>query len=171
MMHKTGGTLKEKNMGKNMGTNIGKIAILLWVVTIVGAVFFIVRGASVDKKVDTRTSFILDHAEKALVLDEMRTMLQSTQKIVEGAANGDMQQVAMAAKAAGMGAAIDLNPQFMSKLPLEFKTLGFSMHADMDAIAKAAEQGANPQEINKMLAATLSKCVACHSAWQIKVEE
>ena len=55
--------VKGKNMGKNMGTNIGKIAILLWVVTIVGAVFFIVRGASVDKKVDTRTSFILDHAE------------------------------------------------------------------------------------------------------------
>lgn len=154
-----------------MGKNIGKIAILLWVVTILGATFFVVHGSSGDKQVDARTLIKLDYEEKALVLDEMRTMLQSTQKIVEGTANGDMQQVAQAAKAAGMGSAVDLNPKFMSKLPMEFKALGFSMHSEMDAIAKAAEQGASPQDINKMLAGTLLKCVACHSAWQISVQE
>ncbi|HBI83507.1 MAG TPA: hypothetical protein DDY24_07245 [Alcaligenaceae bacterium] len=153
-----------------MGKNIGKIAILLWVVTILGAVFFIVRGGSVDKQIGVRTSITLDHGERELVLDEMRTMLQSTQKIVQGLANDDMLQVSSAGKAAGMGAAVDLDPRFLSKLPLEFKTLGFSMHADMDSIAKAAEQGASAQEISKMLANTLAKCVACHSAWQLRVE-
>lgn len=147
--------------------NLGKISIGLWLVTIAAIGFFVVRGTTVDTPPGTRTTISLNQAERELVLEEMRNMLQSTQKIVEGTANNDMQQVALAAKAAGMGSAIDLDPKFLSKLPATFKTLGFSMHSDMDAIAKAAERGANVQEINKMLSSTLLKCVGCHSSWQI----
>jgi hypothetical protein len=58
----------------------------------------------------------------------------------------------------------------MAKLPMEFKSLGMSVHHDMDEIAKAAEGGTPAPEILKMASNTLMKCVACHSAWQIKIE-
>jgi cytochrome c553 len=41
----------------------------------------------------------------------------------------------------------------------------------MDAISKAAEKQVPLQEISGMLAATLTKCVACHGAWELKIKE
>ena len=154
-----------------MKISVGKIALILWLVTILSIVFYVVRGGVVEKQVGARTIIQLDQNERDLVLDEMRTMLQATQMIVEGVANSDLKQISAAGKAGGMGAAVDLDPKFLSKLPLEFKTLGFSMHSDMDSIAKSAESGATPKEISRMLSATLLKCVGCHSSWQIKAND
>lgn len=154
-----------------MGKNAGKIALILWLVTIVSIVFYVVRGGVVDKQIGARTTIHLDQDERELVLGEMRTMLEATQMIVEGVANSDLKQISVAAKSAGMSAAVDLDPKFLSKLPIEFKTLGFSMHSDMDAIAKSAERGASTQELSKMLSNTLLKCVGCHSSWQIKTQD
>lgn len=56
----------------------------------------------------------------------------------------------------------------MAKLPLEFKALGMGVHHDMDEIAKAAEDGQPAAELLKMTSHTLTKCVACHAAWQLK---
>ena len=58
----------------------------------------------------------LSESDRDLVLDEMRMMLQSTQQIVAGLADNDMKNVEIAAKAAGMGSAIDLDPNFLSML-------------------------------------------------------
>ncbi|MEQ1741227.1 MAG: hypothetical protein ABL869_01835, partial [Candidatus Nitrotoga sp.] len=82
---------------------------------------------------------------------------------------GDMQRVIKASSAAGMIVAADASPALMAKLPIELKTLGMSVHHDMDAIAKAAENKAPTPEILKILSNTLTKCVACHSTWQLKV--
>ena len=159
-----------ENRSAIMKISLGKISLVLWLITIAAIGFFMVRGTTADKAADARTPIFLSLQEKELVLEEMRTMLQSTQRIIEGTANNDMKQVAAAGRAAGMGSAIDLDPVFLAKLPLDFKTLGFSMHADMDAIGKAAEGGADAQEINKMLSNTLLKCVGCHSTWQISTK-
>jgi hypothetical protein len=43
-----------------------------------------------------------------------------------------------------------------------------SVHHDMDAIAKAADDGRPTAELLKMTSDTLTKCVACHAAWQLK---
>jgi hypothetical protein len=69
-----------------------------------------------------------------------------------------------------MGSAADVNPVLMAKLPLPFKQLGMSVHHDMDALAQAAENGKSPAELQTMLADTLSKCVGCHAAWQLKAD-
>ena len=45
---------------------------------------------------------------------------------------------------------MDALPLQMAKLPMEFKSLGMSIHNDMDEIAKAAEGGTPPPEILKM---------------------
>jgi len=117
---------------------------------------------------DGRTAVVLQPAERDLVLTEMRGLLSSTQGILEGANQGDVKRIIQASRAAGMASAADVNPALMAKLPLEFKSLGMSVHHDMDEIAKAAEGGTPVPEILKMASNTLTKCVACHSAWQLK---
>lgn len=149
---------------------LGQLSLVLWVLTVAVFGWFLIKGNTIHTDSSQRQVILLSEQEKSLVLAEMRTMLESTQKIVQGFAVNDRAMIQSAAKTAGMGSAIDLDPVFLAKLPLDFKTLGFSMHADMDAIGKAAEGGADAQEINKMLSNTLLKCVGCHSTWQISTK-
>jgi len=150
-----------------MSNKIARLALLLWVVTLVVFAWFFIRGNTTAGS-DGRTAVILQPAERDLVLSEMRGLLVATQGILEGANNTDMQQIRKAAAKAGMASAADVNPALMAKLPLEFKQLGMSVHRDMDDIATAAADGKPATEILKMVSSTMSKCIACHSAWQLK---
>jgi len=148
---------------------LATIALLLWAVTISVFTWFFVHGTTAAGT-DGRTTIVLQANERAFVLSEMRGLLSATQGIVEGVSQGNMQYVIRSAKAAGMAGAADANPALMAKLPLEFKSLGMSVHHDMDEIAKAAETGAAASAILKMASNTLAKCVACHAAWQFPAE-
>jgi cytochrome c556 len=66
---------------------------------------------------------------------------------------------------------VDVNPALMAKLPVEFKSLGMSVHHDMDDLAAAAEAGKTSQELLGSLGQTLSKCVACHASWQLQAAQ
>lgn len=147
---------------------IAMMAILLWVITIAVFAWFFVRG-NIHAGADGRTSIVLQESERDLILLEMRGLLAATQGILEGATQADRNRVIQSSRAAGMAAAADVNPALMAKLPLPFKTLGMSVHRDMDEIAKAAEGGKPESELLKMLSGALSKCVACHAAWRLKV--
>ncbi len=142
------------------------IALSLWLVTIAVLGWLFIHG-NTTAGTDGRTAVVLQANERDFVLSEMRGMLAATQGILEGANQGDMQAIIKAANAAGMGAAADVNPTLMAKLPIEFKATGMSVHRDMDQIAKAAANGAPASEILKMVSNTLTKCIACHSAWQL----
>jgi len=144
---------------------LASLALLLWALTIAVFAWFFIHG-NTAAGTDGRTAIVLQAGEREFVLSEMRGLLAATQGIIEGLGQGDMQRVAQSARAAGMAGAADANPALMAKLPIEFKSLGMSVHHDMDAIAKAAEGGTPAPEILKMASATLAKCVACHSAWQ-----
>ena len=154
-------------MIKMKSNKLAQIALLLWVVTIGVFAWFFIRGNTVAGT-DGRTAVVLLPGERDLVLTEMRGLLAATQQILEGANQGDRQRIITAARAAGMAGAADVNPSLMAKLPIEFKQLGMSVHHEMDDIAKAAEGGKSPAEILQMASNTLTKCVACHAAWQIK---
>jgi hypothetical protein len=155
-------------MKPKMKTNkLASIALLLWVVTIAVFAWFFIRG-NTAAGTDGRTAVVLQAGERDLILSEMRGLLSATQQILEGANQGDMQRIAKAASAAGMAGAADVNPALMAKLPIEFKALGMNVHHDMDDIARAAQSGTTAPEILKMASNTLTKCVACHSAWQLK---
>jgi len=144
-----------------------KLALLLWIATITVFAWFFIRGNTTEGT-DGRTAIVLQPAERDLVLTEMRGLLVATQGILEGANNNDPQKTSKAAASAGMAAAADVNPALMAKLPLEFKQLGMSVHHDMDEIAKAASEGKSSAEILKMTSSTMTKCIACHSTWQLK---
>ena len=145
---------------------IALIALLLWVITIAVIAWFFVRGNTAEGT-DSRTAIVLQPSERDLVLSEMRGLLSAVQGILEGASQGDMNRIAHSSRSAGMAAAADVNPLLMAKLPLAFKTLGVSVHRDMDEIAQAAEGGKPAPELLKMASNTLAKCVACHASWQI----
>jgi hypothetical protein len=150
-----------------MKTNkIALIAIALWLVTIAAFAWFFVYGNTVEGT-DNRIAVVLKADERRLILQEMRGLLSATHDVLDGINQGDMAHVARAARSAGMAAAADVNPALMAKLPLQFKSLGMSVHRDMDAIARAAETGRPAPELLRMLTATTSKCVACHAGWQL----
>jgi len=146
---------------------LAQIALLLWVVTIAVIGWFIIRGRTVAGT-DGRTSIMLHPKEREVILAEMRGLLAATQGILEGANQGDMPRVIKAAGAGGMAGSADVNPALMAKLPLEFKALGMGVHHEMDEIARAAEEGKPAAELLRMTSDTLTKCVACHAAWQLK---
>ncbi|MGA7748651.1 MAG: hypothetical protein WCA63_00740 [Gallionella sp.] len=146
---------------------LAQIALLLWLVTIAVILWFFIRGSTVAGT-DGRTSIVLQPRERELVLTEMRGLLAATQGILEGTNQGDMPRIIEAARAGGMAGTADVSPALMAKLPLEFKALGMSVHHEMDEIAKAAEDGQPTAELLRMTSNTLTKCVACHAAWQIK---
>ena len=142
-------------------------AILLWLATIAVFAWFFVRGSTTAGS-DNRTAILLAHEERALILSEMRNLLSGVHDILDALNHNDTKQAASAARAIGTASAADVNPALMAKLPLPFKQLGMSVHREMDDLAKAAESGKPAAELQAMLTVTLTKCVACHSAWQLK---
>lgn len=140
-----------------------------WVISIAVFTTFFIRGNTVSGT-DNRSAIVLKAGERELVLREMRGLLATTQGVLEGLNQNDMQRVTQAAQASSMASAADVNPALMAKLPLPFKSLGMSVHHDMDDLAKAATEGKPAAELQKQLGNTLAKCVACHSAWQLKTE-
>lgn len=152
-----------------MKTNqLAQVALLLWVVTVAVLLWFFLRG-STAADTDGRTAIMLHPAERELVLSEMRDLLVATQGILEGAYQGNLPLIAKAARAGGMAGTAEANPALMAKLPLEFKALNMNVRHEMDEIAKAAEDGRPTKELLNMTSDTLTKCVACHAAWQFKM--
>src|SRR5450759_1691060 len=156
--------MREIDMKSN---KLAQIALLLWLATVAVFAWFFIRGNTAAGN-DGRTAVVLQAGERNLILSEMRGLLAATQGILDGANNGDMQRIIKAAHAAGMAGTADVNPALMAKLPLEFKALGMGVHHEMDEIAKAAEDGKPAAELLKMTSKPLTKCVACHAAWQLK---
>lgn len=153
-----------------MKTNkIATVALLLWFITIAIFAWYFIRG-NITSGTDSRAAVVLKTSEREFILAEMRGLLSATQEIMDAANQGDLPRIIKISNSVGMGSAADVNPALMAKLPIEFKMLGMSVHHDMDQIAEAAKNGIQAPEIQKMLAGTLSKCVACHSAWQLKSE-
>lgn len=146
---------------------LAQIALLLWIATFAIFGWFFIRG-NTTAGTDGRTAVVLQPVERGFVMTEMRGLLAATQGILEGASQGDMQRIIKAARSAGMAGTAEVNPALMTKLPIGFKQLGMSLHSDMDEIANAAESGKPMPELLKMTSNALAKCVACHSAWQIK---
>lgn len=148
---------------------IAVIALSLWVISIAVFAWFFVRGNTTEGT-DGRAAIVLQPGERDLVLSEMRGLLSAVQGILEGANQEDRNRIVQSSRSAGMASAADVNPLLMAKLPLAFKTLGMSVHRDMDEIAHAAEGGKPASELLKMTSNTLAKCVACHASWQIKAD-
>ena len=150
-----------------------RIALGLWIVTIGVAGWFFVQGWTMEST-DGRTQIVLAPAERDLILGEMRVLLKAVDGVVAGLAGqnqeADRAQMEQAARSAGMHMAEDVNPALMAKLPLPFKQMGMSIHADMDALADAVIQKETSQQILQRLSNMTARCTACHDMYRFSTE-
>ena len=111
-------------------------AALLFGVISIGSWFF-VRG-NVTESDDGRTTILLTASERDFVLAEMRGLLEAVEAITFELSEDNMEGVAEAAKAVGIGSAGGEPITLIAKLPLEFKTLGMGTHRAFDELAMEA---------------------------------
>ena len=156
-----------------MRSTLCRIMLGLWVVTIVAGGWFFVRGWTVPGT-DGRAQIVLAPAERVLILGEMRMLLKAVHGVETGLAGQDQVadriQIEQAARSAGMGMAVDVNPALMEKLPLPFKQMGMSIHKDMDALADAIANKETSQQILQRLSSMTARCTTCHDVYRFSAE-
>lgn len=156
-------------------TESAKSKILLLIIALLLAVIgaliykFIIAGAA-EKAEDGRMAIVLAPSERAFLMKEMRDFVAGVQRIADALSRDDMDGVAKAARGMGKGMTHEVPAPLMAKLPLEFKTLGFSVHGDFDQIALDAADMKLPKHTLGQVAGVLQKCVACHNAYQVRIE-
>lgn len=126
-------------------------------------------GPAGAKQADRRAPLVLLDAERHIVLEEMRNFLAVLQTITDALTREDMKTIASAARSMGSGAANEIPPPTVAKLPEEFKVLAGGVHTIFDLIALDAESLADPKHTITQMSELLQKCNACHGIYQIKV--
>lgn len=141
------------------------IALLLIVIAGMGYTF-IVAGSTAPGD-EGRTAVVLEPAERALLLREMRGFVGGLQRITDGLSRDDMKAVAQVARGLGGAKAHDAPVGMLGKLPLEFKQLAFETHGGFDTLANDAEAGITRERALAQVSAILKNCVACHDRFQV----
>ncbi|TGM47384.1 hypothetical protein EHQ92_05540 [Leptospira biflexa] len=151
---------------------LAKIAILLWILTIITIGYFFYFG-NTSKSLDTRISIHLTPAERQLVLTEMRALLEAVNGMLSSLGEKDYEKAAKAADAVGMGLVASLEHQektILLKLPVSFKKLGFGTHEKFDAIAAKIRKKEEIHSILKEMDDLTKNCVACHAGYKIELD-
>lgn len=120
---------------------------------------------------DTRKIIHLSPHHRTLVLTEMRQFLSGLQQISDALSRDDMETVSRVARPLGSPMTRHMPEELKRVLPQEFRKLGFSVHSNFDQVALDAESLGDSKHTLTQLGEALSKCVFCHSAYQIRVEE
>ena len=153
-----------------MTRKLAIIAIVLWVLSALVAGVMFVRGNG-QQGTDGRIVIHLAPVERDFVLSEMRGMLIAVQDISAALAKADPESAAQAARTAGSNSIGGVPVSLMTKLPLEFKQTGMSMHGSFDEFANAANRGESERLLTGRLSNLLGNCVACHQAYRIDPTE
>jgi uncharacterized protein with beta-barrel porin domain len=123
-----------------------------------------------DVGTDDRVKIELKPDERHLVLLEMRSFLNVLQIISDAVTREDMTAVAEAARSMGSGAANQIPPQTVAKLPETFQMLAGTVHTSFDVMALDAESLGDPMHTQRQLARLMQTCNACHGIYQVAVE-
>ncbi|HEX7124815.1 MAG TPA: hypothetical protein VF406_03430 [Thermodesulfobacteriota bacterium] len=123
--------------------------------------------ADTPSPADTRQRLALPAGPRDQVLAEMRHMLESVNGILGGLADGDMRAVEKAARASGMAAAGNVNPQIRQRLPQAFLKLGMGTHKAFDALADTMAAGGTREDALRGLTEITSRCVSCHATYRL----
>jgi len=143
-------------------------ALFLWVATIALGAFMVTREVTTLDE-DGRAVINFNEGEVAFTLAEMRGLLETVHDIVLALDDDDMAGVVLAVEGKTVVDAMANTPKSMlAKIPLEFRTLGMSMHGGFEEIgATAAAEGANTAQIVTLLGDQIGRCVACHASYKL----
>lgn len=125
------------------------------------------RPAPAPANPDQRPMLDLLPAERDLVLQEMRMFLQVIHEITAALTREDWAAVAKSARTMGSGAANEIPPETVAKLPEDFKQMAGTVHTTFDTIALDAEGLGDVNHTLTQLSGMLQTCNACHSVYQI----
>ena len=156
-------------MTTGRGCGVCWVLLALLCALVAGIGYRLIGGAPTVTASDGRAEIALAAADRDLVLAEMRAFLGAVQGITEALTREDLTAVAAQARAMGLAAMGQVPPTLMQALPLEFKTLGRSVHADFDQLALDAEEVGDAAHGLHQLSTILSKCVACHATYRLTV--
>ncbi len=140
--------------------------ITLLLMIIAGGVYKFILTADASNSSDTRELIQLTAAEKDIVLTEMRIFLTSTQQIIKGISEDDMELVASQAKKSGKAAQAEIPASLAKKLPAQFKKLGSDTHVKFDQIAMDAEDLGDNEHTLSQLSVLLQNCTSCHELYR-----
>lgn len=127
-------------------------------------------AVAADVGKDDRLKVVLEPHERHLVLLEMRNFLLTLQTMVDAVTRDDMKTVARAARTMGSGAANEIPPVTVAKLPDTFKMLAGSVHTTFDVIALDADSLGDPMHTMRQVGNLLQTCNSCHGIYQVAVE-
>lgn len=116
---------------------------------------------------DKRTPIILTEDERNLVLEEMRTFLDTVRAITVSLSKEEMDIIAKSAKKVGMAASGEVPPALAVKLPLQFKMLAMQVHKGFDQLALDAAEMGDTQQTLEQLGVLMGNCVACHAVYRL----
>lgn len=143
-----------------------RILNVLLLVAVIGLVYVFMISGEVIEGEDQRQAIVLEPAERAFVLTEMRGFLTTVQGITDAISRQDMETVARLAKGSGIATTAGTPVTLKTKLSLQFKQIGLSVHRDFDQLALDAEQLGDPAHSLRQLSDITAKCVACHATFQ-----
>ena len=118
---------------------------------------------------DTRTVIELSPQHRAMILNEMRQFLSGLQQITAALSRDDMDAVSQAARGLGVAMTRHVPADLKQALPQGFRKLGHEVHSQFDQIALDAESLGDSNHALSQLGDTLSRCVACHNTYQIRL--
>lgn len=147
------------------------IALILSLIANIFLIYkFFIKGDTYTYEGDQRMTIKMKYDHREFVMAEMRTFVESVQKINEGIMTENPQMIIEAGKRSG-GAVGDHAPEGLIKsVPLGFKKIGMDTHGKFDEIAEAAQKNFHPKTTQKQLNQLLNNCVACHSSYRINVK-
>ena len=126
---------------------------------------------SINAHADERTIITVNAEQRDFLLNEMRQMLESSQQILEGIVNDDMEMVEQAARASGMKMGRSTPSSIKQLLPNGFKALGPLSHRGFEKIANEASGFGDEDVILNLLSEAQKSCVACHQTYQLQIGE
>jgi cytochrome c556 len=144
---------------------LAAVAIVAWALLAAAFGWMMLRSYATPEP-DGRTAIRVTPAEREFVLTQMRAMLVTVQRVSDGLASANREQVVAAARASGEAGMI-VQPALMLKFPPPFKQLSTQLHDGFDALATAAQANAPLPELLGKMSAQLGTCVACHAAYRL----
>lgn len=137
---------------------------------IIRFMLFFASATTLAGSSDSRHVLSVTEPQRHHVLEEMRALLSGVQNILTALSKDDMAAVAQHARSLGMSMAHKAEDHLKGVLPREFMRLGMSVHEDFDKISADAESLKDSKHTLRQLSNTMFKCMACHDAYQIRVE-
>ncbi|MDO4880250.1 MAG: hypothetical protein Q3983_03140 [Capnocytophaga sp.] len=120
---------------------------------------------------DNRKEAYISEEGRNAVLSEMRTFLESIQKINQGINENNPQLIIEAGTNSGKEVSKRVPKGTSKNLPQEFKQLGGATHALFDKMALSAKENFNKDTLKMQLSEQLGNCTACHRMFKFVVKK